>query len=125
LSKLKDSSISLAELKKLKPVPVSKALHLLFDVGQPEMPPPPPTLPPINAKLIFIDKTNFSPTPSGQEATHSEECDGMTVPEMLTEISIEPEVMQHQVERLIKLEVPAELPPGKRCSYFAGEEKNP
>lgn len=87
-----------AELGKLKPVPVSKALHLLFDMGNPEMPPPPPPLPPINAKLIFVDRTNLTIQPE--------------VDQLMQEDGEEESI------QTIKLEVPSDLPPGAKASLL-------
>ena len=70
-------------------------------MGQPDLPQPPPALPPINAKLIFVDRTN------------------LIIPEMVEPYTDNGQLMSHlEVEEenvpTVKLEVPRELPSGTK-----------
>jgi len=49
----------LAELSLLQPVPVSSSMKILFGDETNQLPPAPSPLPPINARLIFTDKSQI------------------------------------------------------------------
>ena len=73
-------------------------------MGNPEMPPPPPALPPINAKLIFVDRTNLIIQPK----TAQPEVDDQLMQEDGEEVAVQTG----------KLEVPSDLPPGEERLFI-------
>jgi hypothetical protein len=100
---LRFAALLAAELGQLKPVAVSKALHLLFDIDQPELPPPPAPLPPISAKLIFVDRTNLGQVPEADPLLPTGDRQAAEAAEGV---------------QAVKLEVASQLPPGDRGRHF-------
>jgi hypothetical protein len=100
---LRFAALLAAELGQLKPVAVSKALHLLFDIDQPELPPPPAPLPPISAKLIFVDRTNLGQVPEADPLLPTGDRQAAEAAEGV---------------QAVKLEVASQLPPGDHGRHF-------